>query len=279
MPGSRARVLEKAKGLPADGLIFDLEDAVAPDEKAAARTTVAEALAAGGYGARLRLVRVNGLDTEWGAADLDAAATMACDAVLLPKVGAPSELDAAAARLDAAGGEGRALWAMIETPQGVLNAAAIAAHPRLEGFVLGTNDLLKDLGGRATQDRIALMPALAMALLAARAHGVACIGGVYNAFRDLDGLAQECQQDRDMGFDGKTLIHPGQVEVANSAFAPDAAALDEARRQIEAFDEAVASGSGVAVLDGKIVENLHVETARTLIARAEAIAKSAAETA
>ena len=263
IPGSKPRALEKARGLAVDAIIFDLEDAVTPDEKAAARETVAEALRAGGYGPRQRIVRVNGADTPWGADDLAAVAALAPDAILLPKVGSPEDVAAAARHL---AGETR-IWAMMETPAGILNAAAIAGAPRMGGLVLGTNDLAKDLGCRDRPDRLPLMTALQSCLLAARAAGIPCIDGVFNAFRDEEGLRAECEQGRDLGMDGKTLIHPAQVPVANAVFGPGAAELDLARRQIEAFEAAVAQGQGVAVLDGRIVENLHVETARRTLAR------------
>lgn len=267
IPAANARAMEKARGLPVDAIIFDLEDAVAASEKAAARATLADALAED-YGPRTRLVRVNGADTEWGAADLTAVADMACDGVLLPKVGSPEVLAAAAEKVP-----GKPLWAMMETPAAVLNAAAIAAAPGLAGFVMGTNDLAKDLGCRFRPDRLPLMLALQTCLTAARAHGLICVDGVYNAFKDTEGLAAECEQGRDLGFDGKTLIHPAQVETANRVFAPAGAEVDLARRQIEAWNAAQAEGKGVAVVDGRIVENLHIVTARAILAKAEAIAE------
>ena len=275
MPGANARALDKARSLPADALILDLEDAVSPDRKADARNLVAQALTEGGYGARRLLVRINGLDTEWGAADLDAAIAMAPHAILLPKVSAPGDLAAAEARIAARAPDSETrLWAMMETPLGVLNAREIAAAGgRLEGFVLGTNDLAKDLQAEPVADRAPLLPALAQCLMAARAHGLVCVDGVYNAFKDDDGLRAECLQGRRMGFDGKTLIHPAQLDIANDVFAPDTAALDLARRQVAAFDEAEAAGQGVAVVDGRIVENLHAATARRLLAKADAIAQ------
>ena len=268
IPGSNERALEKARGLAADAIIFDLEDAVAPAEKPAARATLKAALAED-YGPRARIVRINGLDTEWGRDDAAAFATGA-DAVLVPKVSTPADLDAVAALTG-----DTPLWAMMETALGMLNAAAIAAHPRLEGMVMGTNDLAKELGSRNRPDRLAMQTGLGLCLLAARAHGRVIVDGVFNAFKDDDGLRAECEQGRDMGFDGKTLIHPAQLAVANAVFAPTEAEIDLARRQIAAFDEAKAQGKGVAVVDGRIVENLHVETARAALARAEAIAKLA----
>lgn len=270
IPASKPRALDKARGLPVDAIIFDLEDAVTAEEKVSARGILAEALAQGGYGARMKIIRINALDTDWGADDARAAADMGADAILLPKVSSPADLDALAAITG-----DTPLWAMMETPAGMLNAAAIAAHPKLQGLVMGTNDLAKELNTRSRADRLPLQAGLGLCLLAAKAHGLAIVDGVYNAFKDDEGLALECEQGRDMGFDGKTLIHPAQVAVTNTAYSPSDAEIDTARRQIEAFDEVEASGQGVAVVDGKIVENLHVETARKLIAQAEAIAAMA----
>jgi citrate lyase beta subunit len=280
MPGSNPRALEKARALAADALILDLEDAVAPAEKPRARDLVAEAVEAGGYGRRRLLVRINGLDTEWGEADLARAALAGPHAILLPKVEAAADIARVAVLLERLGAPaGTRIWAMMETPLGVLNAAAIAAsHPLLEGFVLGTNDLAKDLGAAQTPDRLALIPSLGLCLLAARAHGLVCADGVYNAFRDGDGLRAVCVQGRELGFDGKTLVHPAQLAVANEVFAPSAEEIAVAREQVAAFAEAEARGEGVAVVGGRIVENLHVATARRLIARAEAIAALEAET-
>lgn len=267
LPASNARALDKARSLPCDALIFDLEDAVAPEAKAEARHLLAAALREGVYGDRLRLVRVNGLDTPWGAADLAAAARMDCDGVLIPKVNGPADLDAAASRAP-----GRPLWAMVETCPGVLAAGLIAAHPALRGLVMGTNDLARELGCRPRPDRLPLLPALGAGLLAARAHRRLALDGVFNGLADAGGLAAECAQGRDLGFDGKTLIHPAQIAAANDAFGPDAAEVALARRQIAAFEAAQARGEGVAVLDGRLVENLHVAAARSLLARADAIA-------
>ncbi|WP_300036012.1 CoA ester lyase [uncultured Roseobacter sp.] len=272
IPGSRDRALEKAKSLPVDAIIFDLEDAVAPDEKTTARGTLAAALAAGGYGARLKIVRINALGTEWGADDAHAVASMGADAVLLPKVDGPDDLDA----LQAITGD-LPVWAMMETPLGIINAASIAAHPALQGMVMGTNDLAKDMGARFRTDRLPLMGGLSLCLLAAKAHGIAIVDGVYNAFKDTEGLEHECAQGRDMGFDGKTLIHPAQVDTANDAFSPTAGEVDLAARQIEAYDAAVAAGQAVAVVDGRIVENLHVATARETLAKSAAIEAMRAE--
>ncbi len=272
IPGSKERALEKAKTLAVDAIIFDLEDAVAIDEKVGARDTLKAALDAGGFGNRMKIVRINGLDTEWGEDDARAVADMACDAVLLPKVDGPAQLDALAALVG-----DKPLWAMMETCAGMLNANAIAAHPKLEGFVMGTNDLAKELNTRFRADRLPMLTSLQLCLLAAKANGVTIVDGVYNAFKDDEGLKAECEQGRDMGFDGKTLIHPAQVAVCNDAFAPSEAEIDLAKRQIEAFEAAEAAGQGVAVVDGKIVENLHIVTAKKILAQAEAIEALAAE--
>ena len=273
IPGSNDRALEKAKGLAVDAIIFDLEDAVAIDAKADARTLLAKTLADGGFGQRFQIVRLNGMTTEWGPADLATIAPVGPQAVLLPKVGSAAEIAAVAAELDKhpACAETR-IWAMMETPIGILNAASIATAPRMGGFVMGTNDLAKELMTRFRPDREPLLTSLQLCLLAARAAGIAIVDGVYNAFKDEDGLKAECVQGRDMGFDGKTLIHPAQVAIANEVFAPSEAEIDLARRQITAFEAAEAEGKGVAVVDGKIVENLHIVTARQTLAKADAIA-------
>lgn len=268
IPASKERALEKARSLPVDAIIFDLEDAVAPEEKTPARETLQTALSSD-YGQRARIVRINGLDTEWGEADARAANAMQCDAILLPKVETTEQLDQLATLTD------KPLWAMMETPRAMLNAAAIAAHPRLRGFVMGTNDLAKELGCRFRPDRLPMMTGLGLSLLAARAEGIVIVDGVYNAFKDEEGLRAECEQGRDMGMDGKTLIHPAQVEIANTAFAPSQEEIDLARRQIAAFQATLAQGGGVAVVDGKIVENLHVDSANKLLARADLIAAMA----
>ncbi len=274
IPGSRDRALEKARDLAVDAIIFDLEDAVAADEKSNARVLLATRLAEAGYGARAQIVRINGMDTPWGADDLAAIAAIGPEAILLPKVGSAADVAAVAARIDAIpAARHTRIWAMMETPMGVLNAAQIAQAPRMAGFVMGTNDLAKDLGSRT---RGALHMALQHCLLAARAAGIICVDGVYNAFRDEAGLAAECAEGRDFGFDGKTLIHPAQVAIANAVFAPTEAEIDLARRQITAYEAARAAGLGVAVVDGRIVENLHVDTARATLAKADAIAQGEA---
>ncbi len=268
IPAANQRAMDKARTLAADAIIFDLEDAVAPAEKPGARELLRAALAQD-YGGRARIVRINGFDTEWGRDDAAFAAGPGdrADAVLVPKVSRPEDLDAVAAITGDI-----PLWAMMETALGMLNAAAIAAHPRLQGMVMGTNDLAKELGSRHRPDRLGMQAGLGLCLLAARAHGLVIVDGVFNAFKDDEGLRAECEQGRDMGFDGKTLIHPAQLDIANAAFAPTGAEIDLSRRQIEAYEAAIAEGKAVAVVDGRIVENLHVETARKTLARADAIA-------
>lgn len=272
IPGSKPRALEKAAGLPCDAILFDLEDAVAPAEKEAARATLVEALGRHDYGARLRIVRVNGLSTDWGRADVLAIAEavhrgVRVDGLLIPKVSLKKDLDAV---IDVSSAV--PLWAMMETALGMLNAGDIASHPSLAGMVMGTNDLQKELQARFRADRLPMQAGFGQCLLAARAFGKTILDGVYNAYRDEAGLRAECEQGRDMGFDGKTVIHPDQLAVANAVFSPDAAEVDLARRQIEAYDAAIAAGQAVAVVDGRIVENLHVATARQTLARAQAIA-------
>ncbi|ULB08405.1 (3S)-malyl-CoA thioesterase [Cereibacter azotoformans] len=267
IPGSKERALEKAQGLAADAIIFDLEDAVAHDEKIHARDLLRKTLETADYGRRIRIVRVNGMDTEWGRDDVAAFAGSKADVILIPKVSSAAHVQAVADLIPDV-----PLWAMMETALGMLNAAEIAAHPRLTGMVMGTNDLAKELTSRFRPDRLALQTGLGLCLLAARAHGLTIVDGVYNAFKDEDGLRAECQQGRDMGFDGKTLIHPAQLEIANEIFSPSSAEIELANRQIAAFEEAERHGQGVAVVDGKIVENLHIVTARQTLAKAEAIA-------
>ncbi|MBV7377704.1 HpcH/HpaI aldolase/citrate lyase family protein [Maritimibacter dapengensis] len=267
IPGSKERALDKARGLAADAIIFDLEDAVTPDAKDAARATLRAELDKGGYGERMKIVRINGFDTVWGRQDVEAMDGADIDALLLPKVNSAYDLETLAQMIPDV-----PLWAMMETPEGVLNAREIAGHPRLAGIVMGTNDLVKELGCRVSAGRPEIQTALQMSLIAARSAGACIVDGVYNAFKDDDGLRFECGQGRDLGFDGKTLIHPAQIDITNEVFAPSKADIDLARRQIEAFDAVEASGQGVAVVDGKIVENLHIVTAKALLAKAEAIA-------
>lgn len=267
IPGSNARALDKARGLAADAIIFDLEDAVAPDAKAEARTTLRAELDKGGYGSRMKIVRINSFETEWWQDDLAAFKGADVDAILLPKVESAYDIEVLAEHLP-----DTPIWAMMETAASVLNAKEIAAHPRLAGMVMGTNDLVKELGCRVTAGRPEAQTALQWCLIAARADGIIIVDGVYNAFKDDEGLRAECEQGRNLGFDGKTLIHPAQVAITNEVFAPSEADLELARRQIAAFEEVEAAGKGVAVVDGKIVENLHIVTAKALIAKAEAIA-------
>jgi citrate lyase subunit beta/citryl-CoA lyase len=274
MPGSNARALEKARSLAADGLIFDLEDAVAPDAKASAREQVGAAIRAGGYGAREIVVRVNALATPWGQADLAAAAGAGADAVLIPKVESADLVRQALAVLDAAGAPADLpLWCMMETPRAMLRAEAIAAaHPRVGCLVMGTSDLAKDLHAAHTPERLPMITALGLCLLAARACGLAILDGVHLDLADAEGFEAACRQGAELGFDGKTLIHPGQIGPANAAFAPDADALARARRIIEAHEQAARKGKGVVVVDGRLVENLHVIEARRQVELAGAIA-------
>lgn len=270
MPGSNPAVLEKARTLPADGLIFDLEDAVAPEAKEGARTIVAAALAGGGYGDRELVIRVNAIDTPWGHADLAAAATMPIDAVLLPKVENPDRVALAVALLDGFGAPERlAVWCMLETPRGILYVREIAAaSPRLAALVLGTSDLTKNLHALPTRDRLPLITSLSLAILAARAHGLAILDGVHLDLADDEGFAAACRQGRELGFDGKTLIHPKQIAAANAAFAPTPEEVEWSRRIIAAHSEAAAAGKGVVLVEGRLIENLHVENARRLLALA-----------
>jgi citrate lyase beta subunit len=278
MPGSKPRALEKARGLAADVLILDLEDAVVPAEKAAARATVADAVRARAYGRREVVIRINGLETAWGDDDLVMAAECRPDAILIPKVDAVSSLGDVELRLKAAGAGDIPLWAMVESPQGVLRIREIArSSPSLACLVVGTNDLAAALRAIDTPDRAPLVPAMAGCILAARANGLAILDGVYNAFQDLEGLRAQCRQGREMGFDGKTLIHPGQLATANEIFGPSAEEIETARRLVAAFEQAEATGQGVAVVDGRMVENLHAASARRVLAQAEAIRALEAE--
>jgi citrate lyase subunit beta/citryl-CoA lyase len=274
MPAANERALEKAKTIPADALIFDLEDAVAPDAKEAARANACAAAASGEYGRREITIRCNGLDTPWGAADVAAAATSGAAAVVIPKVGSVAYLDEVSVALDAAGAPAALrIWAMVETPTAILDVRAIAAHPRVAVLVMGTNDLAKELRASLVPGRQPLVPHLATALLAAREAGVAILDGVYNDVKDAEGFRAECEQGAEMGFDGKTLIHPGQVEPCNEVWAPSAAEVEYAERVIAAFDEAVADGRGVVTVDGRMIENLHVANAQRTLAVARAIAE------
>lgn len=270
MPGSNVRALEKGRGLAADALIMDLEDAVSPDAKAAARAAVLSALGDGGYGPRELIIRVNGLDTPWGADDLAAAATAGAHAVLLPKIESPAMVADAESILVANGApDDLAIWCMMETPRGILHAEAIAtASPRLGALVMGTSDLVKDLHARHTETRLPLLTSLSLCVLAARAHGLAALDGVHLDLADEDGFAAVCAQGAALGFDGKTLIHPKTLAVANRAFAPGEAAVAWSKRIIAAHEDARAAGKGVVLVDGKLIENLHVEEAHRLVALA-----------
>jgi citrate lyase subunit beta/citryl-CoA lyase len=274
MPAANERALEKAKGIPADAVIFDLEDAVAPDAKVGARDRACAAAASGGYGRRELAIRVNGLGTAWHADDLRAAAAAGPDAVLVPKVGSAADVHAIEAALEAAGAPERTrLWAMLETATAVLDAREIArASERLTVLVLGTNDLAQELRALPGPGRQPLLAALQLCVLAARAAGKVVLDGVHNDTRDLSGFEAECQQGRQLGFDGKTLIHPGQVEPSNRIFAPTPEELEHAGRVVEAFEDAERRGLGVVTVDGRMVEQLHVDGARRALARAAAIA-------
>lgn len=274
MPASNERALDKARTLPADVVILDLEDAVAPDAKPTAREMAVAAARAGGYGRREVIVRVNGLETPWGRDDLAAVATSRADGVLLPKVESPEAVDRALDVLAAhEAPDTMMLWCMLETPRGILAAEVVAAASlRVGALVMGTSDLAKALRARGTRDRGPLLTSLALCVLAARAHGKAALDGVHLDLEDDDGLAAACRQARDMGFDGKTLIHPRQIAAANEAFSPSPEDIARARRVIAAHTEAVARGQGVAVLDGQLIEALHAAEARRVLALAGAIA-------
>ncbi|MFA9430472.1 CoA ester lyase [Egicoccus sp. AB-alg2] len=275
MPGANERALEKAKGLAADALILDLEDAVAPDDKPAARDRVAAALASGDYGHRELVARVNGLDTAWFASDLQAVAPAGPDAVLVPKVGSAQDVRGIEAALDAAGAPDHTrLWAMLETPSAIVRATEIvSASERLTGFVMGTNDLVQELRAGRVAGRGPLLPALAWALLAVRDAGKVIVDGVFNDLDDAEGFEAECRQGRELGFDGKTLIHPKQLETCNRVFAPSASEVADAREVIEAWEAAQAAGrGGVVTVRGRMIEHLHVEEARRTVTQADAIA-------
>ena len=271
MPSSNERALEKAKTLPVDGLILDLEDAVAPDAKAAARENACAAAASGEYGNREVTIRINGIGTQWHDDDLAAAAQAGPAGVVVPKVGSADEVRSLVSALEAAGAPDHTmLWAMIETPQAVFNVREIAAaSPRLAVLVMGTNDLVKELRADHVPGRGPLVTALQLSLLAARESGIAVLDGVYNDVKDAEGFEAECVQGRDFGFDGKTLIHPGQVDVCNTTFAPSEQAVAEARGVLEAWK--AGAGSGVVTHNGRMIENLHVEVAKRVIATHEAV--------
>ncbi len=274
MPGSNPRALEKAKSLPADGLIFDLEDAVTPDAKGEAREQVCAAIRERGYGRRETIIRVNGLATSWGHADLTAAATAGADAVLIPKVDSADGVRQALAVLDEAGAPpSLKVWAMMETAHGILRAEEIAASsPRMTCFVMGTSDLAKELHAAHTTLRLPLITALGHCMLAGRAYGLSLLDGVYLDLSDEDGYTASCIQGVELGFDGKTLIHPKQIGPANQAFAPSEAEIAYAGKIIAAHEEAAAEGKGVVLVDGRLVENLHVEAAKGRVQLAKTIA-------
>lgn len=278
MPGSNARALEKARTIDADVLILDLEDAVAPDAKDLARKQIVDAVAAKGFGHRELVVRINALSTPWGADDIKAMAAAAPDAVLVPKVGSGEEAASLSAALDDAGADPSvALWVMFETPQAVLNAASIgSAGGRLACLVAGTNDLVKEFNGLHTPGREGLLPSLVLLLAAARANGLAAIDGVHNDITDLTALEAVCSQGRALGFDGKTLIHPTHVAIANKAFAPSASELEDARKILAAFDLPENQSKGAISLNGRMVERLHADIARRVVAMGDAIAARAA---
>ena len=272
MPAANGRALEKAKTISADAIIFDLEDAVAPDAKPDARARAVAAVQSGEYGNRELTIRCNGLDTEWGADDIAAAGAASPSAVVIPKVDTVEQVDAVSAQLDAAGASvDTMIWPMIETPTAMFNVRSIAAHPRVAVLVMGTNDLAKELRSPIVTGRHPLVAHLATALLAAREAGKVILDGVYNDVKNPDGFAAECQQGMEMGFDGKTLIHPSQVDPTNDVWAPGADEIEYAERVIAAFDEAVAAGKGVVTVDGRMIENLHVDNARRVLATAVAI--------
>jgi citrate lyase subunit beta/citryl-CoA lyase len=282
MPGANARALEKAKTLPADGLILDLEDAVAPEAKETARDQVCAAVKAGGYGRREVIIRINGLDTPWGAADLKAAAAAEPDAILIPKPSNAADIVRAADAMTDAGASGKTkLWAMIETPPAILNLGEIAAtarakHSRITCLVMGTNDLVKETRADLSASRRPALYWLSKAVTAARAYGLDVLDGVYNTFKDADGFRRECAHGRALGFDGKTLIHPDQIAASNEIFAPPADEVAWAQKIIAAFDQPENSGKGVITVDGRMVELMHAEMARRTAAIAKAIEELAA---
>ena len=277
MPGANTRALEKAKILPADSLILDLEDAVAPDAKSSARENILKALESG-FGYREAVVRINGLNTPWGLDDLKTLATSKADAIVLPKVESAAQVQEVAqliSKLNAP--QSMTIWAMIETPKAIFNLQEIAqSHPLLETLVLGTSDLVKDLHARHTPSRVETHTALSLSVLAARAYGLCVLDGVHLSLDDEAGLMQSCIQGRDMGFDGKTLIHPNQIAMANKTFGPSSEEIAEAQERITAYDAAIQSGAGIAVLNGKLVEELHIQEAKRILALADAIAKTGA---
>jgi citrate lyase subunit beta/citryl-CoA lyase len=274
MPAANERALEKAKSIATDAIIFDLEDAVSPDAKDLARTQAIAAVNSGQYGKRELTIRCNALATPWGHDDVAAAATACVSAVVIPKINSVAEVDEVSRALDAAGApKEMMIWAMIETPTAIMDCRAIAAHPRVAVLVMGTNDLAKELRAAQVPGRAPLVPSLHMALLAAREADKVILDGVYNDIKNAEGFTAECVQGHNMGFDGKTLIHPDQVAIANDTWAPSAQDVEHARKVIAAFNDALAEGKGVVQLDGKMIENLHVANAERAIAIADAIAQ------
>jgi citrate lyase subunit beta/citryl-CoA lyase len=273
MPGSNARALEKARSLPADTLILDLEDAVAPEAKEVARAHVSSAVREHSFGRREVVIRINALSTRWGVADLEAAVACGPDAILIPKVSCGADLEAVESQLSGCT-DHIALWAMIETPLAILNVATIAAAGgRLGCLVMGTNDLIKELHGQHMSDRANLSGALGLSVAAARAHSLAVVDGVYNNIQDSEGFLNSCLQARAFGFDGKTLIHPSQIEPCNEVFAPSREEVEEAREILAAFELPENRGKGAIAIDGRMVELLHAEVARRTVALGDAIAE------
>ena len=272
MPGANIRALEKAKTLPADSLILDLEDAVAPDSKSIARDNIRKALESG-FGHREAVVRINGLNTPWGLDDLKAFANTKANAIVLPKVESAQQIQEVAKLLSELNAPDEiTIWAMIETPKAIFKLEEIAsAHPKLEALVLGTSDLVKDLHARHTLDRTETLTALSLSVMAARAYGLCVLDGVHLSLDDEAGLKQSCVQGRNMGFDGKTLIHPSHIALANETFGPSTQEIEEAEQRIAAYETAVSSGAGIAVLNGKLIEELHIQDAKRLLTLAAAI--------
>jgi len=279
MPGANARALEKAKGIPADALILDLEDAVAPEAKKEARERVCAAAASGEYGRREIAIRVNGLDTGWHADDVRAAAQAGPAAIVVPKINSADDVHAVERALEAGGAPDHTrIWAMVETPIAMLHCEQIAgSSARLAVLVMGTNDLAKELHAAHVPGRLPLLTGLGLCLLAARATGTVILDGVYNAIKDPEGFEAECLQGRQLGFDGKTLIHPSQVEPCNRVFAPSEDEVNEAREVVAAWDEAQAAGKGVVTVNGRMIESLHVDNARRVLAQADAVAALGAD--
>lgn len=272
MPGANTRAMEKAKSLDCDTVVFDLEDAVAPAAKAQARQQVAEVVQQGGYGYREIIVRCNGLDTEWGAQDIVELAALNIDGMLFPKIQSRSQVDDIVEKVNQAGAQELPVWVMVETPQGVMDLAAFADHPRVAALVMGTSDLVKELRAVHEPSRLNIAFALQSSLLVARRFGKEIFDGVHLDFKDSASFHQACLNGREMGFDGKTLIHPSQIDIANEVFGYSEADINEAKRLLNVWEEALQAGKGVAVLDGKLVENLHAEEAQRVVAFAQAIA-------